>query len=71
MTSTVDRAAIISMLLSKTNPFKDGMVPFDITGNSSMYDGKELPYFTQALKANNMTVYLNVTKALAEINVHI
>lgn len=71
MTSTVDQAAIISMLLSKNNPYKDGLVPFDITGNSSVYHGKQLPYFTEALSANNLTVKLNVTKALAEINVRI
>ncbi|KAJ5103916.1 hypothetical protein N7532_004445 [Penicillium argentinense] len=67
MTSTVNQTAIISMLTSKSNPYKDGVVPFDITGNSSVYNGKTLPYFTEALSANNLTVHLNVTKALAEI----
>jgi hypothetical protein len=67
MTSTVNQTAIISMLTSKNNPYKDGVVPFDITGNSSVYNGKTLPYFTEALSANNLTVHLNVTKALAEL----
>lgn len=67
MTSTVNQSAIISMLTSKDNTYKDGVVPFDITGNSSTYDGKDLPYFTKALSANNLTVNLNVSKALAEI----
>ena len=69
MTSTVDQSAIIKMITSDDNPYKDGLVPFDIVGNSSFYNGKELPYFTKALASNNLTVHLNVTKALAEIGV--
>ncbi|KAJ5390826.1 uncharacterized protein N7496_001894 [Penicillium cataractarum] len=69
MTSTVNESAIITMVTSSSNPYKDGMVPFTITGNSSVYNGKQLPYFTQALAANNLTVSLNVTKALAEIGI--
>ncbi|KAJ5167757.1 uncharacterized protein N7482_003351 [Penicillium canariense] len=67
MTSTVNQTAIIALLTATDNPYTDGVIPFTITGNSSVWDGKELPYFTQALAANNLTVYLNVTKALAEI----
>ncbi|KAJ5925324.1 hypothetical protein N7454_007963 [Penicillium verhagenii] len=69
MTATVDEVAIIDMLVSSSNPYTDGVVPFTITGNSSVYNGNELPYFTDALSANNLTVQLNVTKALAEIGV--
>ncbi|KAJ5179035.1 hypothetical protein N7492_002245 [Penicillium capsulatum] len=71
MTSTVDQAAIIKMLTSPNNPYKDGVVPFEIGGNSSVYDGKQLPYFTEALRANNLTVKLNVTKALAELGINL
>ena len=71
MTSNVNQSAIISLVTSSSNPYKDGMVPFTITGNSSVYNGKELPYFTQALASNNLTVNLNVTKALAEIGIHL
>ncbi|KAJ5591318.1 hypothetical protein N7450_005290, partial [Penicillium hetheringtonii] len=67
MTSTVDQTAIIKMFTADGNPYKDGVVPFDIVGNSSVYNGKELPYFTKALASNNLTVHLNVSKALAEI----
>jgi hypothetical protein len=67
MTSTINETAIIEMLTSDSNPFTTGVVPFTITGNSSVYNGQELPYFTDALTANNLTVQLNVTKALAEI----
>jgi hypothetical protein len=69
MTSAINQTAILSMITSKDNPYKDGLVPFVITGNSSVYDGKELPYFTEALAANNLTVSLNITKALNELGV--
>lgn len=66
MTSAIDQTAILNLISSKDNPYTDGLVPFVITGNSSVYNGKELPYFTEALAANNLTVNLNITKALDE-----
>lgn len=69
MTGAVNQSAILSMLASKTNPYKDGIVPFDITGNSSKYDGKELSYFTKALASNKLSVKLNVAAALKETGV--
>lgn len=71
MTATVNETAIIAMLTSDSNPYTTGVVPFTITGNSSVYNNQELPYFTNALIANNLTVELNITKALAEIGLTI
>ncbi|KAJ5525899.1 hypothetical protein N7494_012549 [Penicillium frequentans] len=71
MTATVNESAIIGMLTSDSNPYTTGVVPFTITGNSSVYNDQELPYFTNALIANNLTVELNITKALAEIGLTI
>ncbi|KAF3386436.1 hypothetical protein F1880_001218 [Penicillium rolfsii] len=69
MFATIDQGAILELVTSPSNPYKNlnGLVPFVISGNSSVYDDKELPYFTQALASNNLTVNLNVTKALAEL----
>ncbi|CAG7915748.1 unnamed protein product [Penicillium olsonii] len=67
MLAKVDQSAVIGLLTSSSNPYKDGIVPFDITGNSSTYNGKELPYFTKALSANKLTVKLDVGAALKEI----
>ncbi|KAJ5970500.1 uncharacterized protein N7479_000418 [Penicillium vulpinum] len=64
MLGAVDQATIITLLLSKDNPYKDGVLPFDITGNATSYNGKELPYFTKALAANKMRVELDVRAAL-------
>lgn len=67
MTSSVNRTAVLDMVYAQDNIYKDGVVPFQITGNSSVYHGEELPYFTEALRANNLTVPLNVSRAIAEI----
>jgi hypothetical protein len=71
MLAKVDQSAIISLLSSSSNPYKDGIVPFDITGNSSTYNGQDLPYFTKALSANKLTVKLDVGAALKEIGLNI
>lgn len=61
MTSKVDQDKVMDMIGDKYN---DGIVPFDITGKSAVYDGKELPYFTKALGANTMSIRLNVLEGL-------
>ncbi|KAJ5554892.1 hypothetical protein N7535_007335 [Penicillium sp. DV-2018c] len=69
MEGTVDHGYVISFLTSKKNPYKDGVLPFEIAGNKSMYHGKELPYFTRALRANTLHVELDVAAALRAVNV--
>lgn len=72
MIGKVDQGAIIAVLGSKSNPYKDGIMPFDITGNAtSTYNGKELPYFTKALTANKLSIKLDVKSALDAAGVHI
>ncbi|CAG7960312.1 unnamed protein product [Penicillium salamii] len=71
MLAKVDQAAVIGLLTSSDNPYKDGIVPFDISGKSSSYNGKELPYFTKALSANKLTVKLDVGAALKEIGLNL
>lgn len=71
MFSNVNQTGIIDLVAGDSAQYKDGIVPFTISGNSSVYDGKELPYFTKALAANNLTVHLNVSRALAEVGLHL
>ncbi|CAG8361674.1 unnamed protein product [Penicillium salamii] len=71
MLAKVDQAAVIGLLTSSDNPYKDGIVPFDVSGKSSSYNGKELPYFTKALSANKLTVKLDVGAALKEIGLNL
>lgn len=66
MTANVQALEILNLLIKGGDKYKDGMMPFEITGNSSVYNGKELPYFTEALQSNNLSVSLNVTAALAK-----
>ena len=66
MFANINQAAILTMFASSNNQYKDGIVPFQITGNSSVYHGENLEYFTKALAANNLTVHLNVYQALKE-----
>lgn len=67
MTSNVNRSAVLDLVYGTNSQYKDGVVPFQITGNSSVYHGQELPYFTEALSANTLTVGLNVSAAVAAI----
>jgi hypothetical protein len=69
MEGTVDHGYVISLLTSKKNPYKDGILPFDIVGNKSEYHGKELPYFTKALKSNTLNIKLDVLTALKAVGV--
>jgi hypothetical protein len=71
MFSNVNQTGIINLITASSSPYKDGIVPFTISGNSSVYNGQELPYFSKALAANNLTVHLNVSQALAELGVHL
>ena len=44
-----------------------GVFPVDIAGNQSVYNGEVLPYYSEALKHNDLTTVLNVTDALNEV----
>lgn len=71
MFSNVNQTDIINLITASSSPYKNGIVPFTISGNSSVYNGQELPYFSKALAANNLTVHLNVSQALAELGIHL
>ncbi|KAJ5887533.1 hypothetical protein N7495_007574 [Penicillium taxi] len=71
MVSSVNAMQILEFMASTNNTYHDGVVPFLVTGNSSVYHGVELPYFTEALRANNLTIHLNVTKSLDELGIHL
>ncbi|KAL8811072.1 MAG: hypothetical protein Q9223_007611 [Gallowayella weberi] len=64
MRSTVNQTFVIEQVLGK---YKDGLLPVDIVGNSSVYQGEHLPYFEKALQANRQRIVLNVGAALKEI----
>lgn len=54
MRSTVNQSQVIGYIGDAV----DGKLPVEISNGESVYNGKDLPYFTAALKANKMTVPL-------------
>ncbi len=64
MRSIVNQTIVLTKVISE---YKDGMLPIDIIGNSSIYNGKHLPYFEQALASNTQSITLNVGAALKAI----
>ncbi len=64
MRSTVNQTFVIETVVGK---YTDGMLPVDIVGNSSVFEGEHLPYFEKALQANRQHIVLNVGAALAEV----
>ncbi|KAL8966198.1 MAG: hypothetical protein Q9183_003480 [Haloplaca sp. 2 TL-2023] len=64
MRSTVNQTLVIEKV---TGPYADGILPVDIVGNSSVYDGEHLVYFEKALQSNRQHVELNVGAALAAL----
>ncbi|KAL4780816.1 hypothetical protein BJX76DRAFT_33699 [Aspergillus varians] len=45
-------------------PANSTTIPLTIVGNSSVYNGQEIPYFTTALAANTLTVGLDIAAVL-------
>lgn len=64
MRSTVNQTLVIEKV---TATYKDGMLPVDIVGNSSVYNGQHLEYFEKALQSNRQHIILNVGAALAAL----
>ena len=56
-----------SLVLQKLSKYKDGILPVDVVGNSSVYRGQHLVYYEQALASNKLRVNLNVGGALSAI----
>jgi len=64
MQSVSDQPAVISLISTK---YKDGNLPIEIVGNSSIYNGQHLPYFEKALQANKLSTTLQLGSALKAI----
>ncbi len=62
--STVNQTLVIGMV---TEMYTDGMLPVDIVGESSVYEGQHLEYFEKALRSNRLHVLLDVGAALAKL----
>lgn len=58
MTAKVDKLAVVNRLPG------DGILPVQITGNSSVFHGRELSYFSEALQANTLHAKLDIAQAI-------
>ena len=61
MRGIVDQGKVLSLLTTK---YKDGILPIDIVGKTSTYNGVRLPYYELGLQKNTQRVNLNVEAAL-------
>ncbi|KAL9100412.1 MAG: hypothetical protein Q9163_004210 [Psora crenata] len=61
MRATVNQTLVIQAIATV---YTNGMLPVDIVGESSVYDGQHLPYFEKALQGLTQHVTLNVGAAL-------
>ncbi|KAL6716796.1 hypothetical protein ACLMJK_004708 [Lecanora helva] len=64
MRSTVNQTLVLEQLQST---YKNGFLPVDIVGNSSVYEGQHLPYFEKALASVTQHVVLDVGSALKKV----
>lgn len=64
MRSKVNQTLVIGKVTAK---YTDGLLPVDIVGNSSVYEGQHLEYFEKALQSNRQHIVLDVGAALAAV----
>lgn len=61
MLATTNQTAVVGLIFG---PYKSGILPIDIVGNSTVYNGQHIPWYEQALQANKLTIHIDVIKAL-------
>ena len=64
MSAKTDLMAVTKLLPK----YKNNIIPVDITGNSTTYNGQDLPYFAAALAANKLQVDLDVGEILKGVD---
>lgn len=68
MQARVDQTALISMILST---YKNGVLPMEIVGNSSVKGDTHLVYYEEAIKANTIKLDLDAGPALRSIGINV
>ena len=64
MLAVTNQTAVVGLIFE--SQYKSGILPIDIVGNTTSYNGQDLPYYEAALKENKLTIHLDVIKALEE-----
>lgn len=60
MRATVYEVVVVGIVIQQQNV----MLPIDIKGNQSTFDGQVIPYYTSMLQSTALRVNLNVTQAV-------
>lgn len=68
LTCKVEQLDVIEFITKK---YKDGVIPLDIIGNSSVRNGEHLEYFEEAIKSNTIKIKLALGPALRAIGLNI
>ncbi|KAF2442144.1 hypothetical protein P171DRAFT_433702 [Karstenula rhodostoma CBS 690.94] len=70
MSSILDQEGlpVISLVQEK---YKDGVIPLEIVGNSTIRNGEHLEYFEEAIQANVIKMNLDIGPALKEIGIKV
>lgn len=68
MQSTVDQLEVFQLIQKS---YKNGVIPLEIVGNSSIVNGEHLEYYEEAIKSNTIKVDLDVGPALAAIGLNV
>ncbi|KAI9884695.1 MAG: hypothetical protein M1823_003513 [Watsoniomyces obsoletus] len=55
-----------TVVLAKVGQFPDRVLPVDIVGNSTVFGGRNLPYYEIPLRANRIEMRLNLANARRE-----
>ncbi|EEA21337.1 hypothetical protein EYB25_007393 [Talaromyces marneffei] len=64
--SSINQTQVLSFVTGTAPPYPGGILPIIIRGNSSVYGGVEIPYFSKALQSNPLTTQLNITDVLIQ-----
>jgi len=63
MASTVNQTYVLGLITAPGSKYPKGIIPLDVLGKTSVYNGKELSYFSKALASKKLRVDLNVLAA--------
>lgn len=68
MQSRVEQIKVIGLIQSK---YKNGIIPLEIVGNSSVVNGVHLEYYEAAIQSNTINIDLDVGPALKAIGINV
>lgn len=64
--SLINNTLMLNFIIGKNPMYPSGVVPLDIVGNKSVYNGQEISYFSDALRSTTLQTSLNVSQVLID-----